>query len=338
MKKLFYSICFLYANLSLISCGSGCSEDKVPTQIRYNHNVKIVQDLSNRITEFKYKTILSDMVIVEHFFKSVPSILFNDSRSINQQDVYKIDFINKNHLSIYNVNSEDLEIDLSRFGKKQMDRIKYLGGFKSESDYKKDELKLLNQFQNLQLKLNTSNDFGSDIYSYLQNLNSLDLDFSKELGSINGELTVEYRKMNEIILLTDGYLEASEVNDSNKLSKDLSEAKIGAFREEFNKARIESPNLNLEEYFKRNGWGITPLSNKLLKNDVKILVMQLFDRGATNGKNINFPSDLEIIKLFWNDWMIKSGIKKENFKLLSTYEVTNSNQIEKIYQDFLRLR
>jgi hypothetical protein len=164
------------------------------------------------------------------------------------------------------------------------------------------------------------------------------LDFSKELGSINGELTVEYRKMNEIILLTDGYLEASEVNDSNKLSKDLSEAKIGAFREEFNKARIESPNLNLEEYFKRNGWGITPLSNKLLKNDVKILVMQLFDRGATNGKNINFPSDLEIIKLFWNDWMIKSGIKKENFKLLSTYEVTNSNQIEKIYQDFLRLR
>jgi hypothetical protein len=320
-----------------MSCVNDCAEDDL-TKVRYNHNVKIVQDLSNRITEDRNKTILSDLTIVEHFFKIIPSILFNETRSINQLDVYKIDFINKNHLVNYNINPEDLEINLSRFGKKQMDRIKYLGGFKAESEYKKDETKLLGQFQDLQLKLNTSNDFGSDIYSYLQNLNNLDLDFSKEKGSINGELNVEYRKMNEIVLLTDGYLEASSINDNNKMSKDLSEAKINHFRVEFNKAKIISPDLTIEKYFKENGWGITPLTNKLLKNDVKILVMQLFDRGATNGKNMNFPSDLEIIKLFWANWLINSGIKPQNFNLLSTYEVTNSSQIDKIYRDFFNFK
>lgn len=154
MKKLLLSIIAICSNISLISCGDGCSGDEVRTQVIYNHNVKIVQDLSNRITQLNYKPVLNDKVIVDHFFKIVPSLLFNESRSVNQQDVYKIDFINKNHLSVYNVNPEDLEINLSRFGKKQMDRIKYLGGFKAESEYKKDESRLLSQFQDLQLKLN----------------------------------------------------------------------------------------------------------------------------------------------------------------------------------------
>lgn len=338
MKKLLLSIIAICSNISLISCGDGCSGDEVRTQVIYNHNVKIVQDLSNRITQLNYKPVLNDKVIVDHFFKIVPSLLFNESRSVNQQDVYKIDFINKNHLSVYNVNPEDLEINLSRFGKKQMDRIKYLGGFKAESEYKKDESRLLSQFQDLQLKLNVSNDHGSDIYSYFQNLNNLDLDFSTEKGSINGELNVESRKMNEFVLLTDGYLEASAVNDNNKMSKDLSEAKINNFRKEYNKARILSPNLTIEEYLTREGWGITPLTNKLLKKDVKILVMQLFDRGATSGKNKNFPSDLEIIKLFWSKWLVNSGIKPRNFRLLSTYEVTNSSQIDKIYHDFFNFK
>jgi hypothetical protein len=174
-----------------------------------------------------------------------------------------------------------------------MNRIKYLGGFKAESEYKKDESRLLNQFQDLQLRLNSSNDHGSDIYSYFQNLNNLDLDFSVEKGSINGELNIKSRKINEIVLLTDGYLEASAVNDNNKMSKDLSEAKINNFRKEYNKARAISPKLTIEDFFTKEGWGITPLTNKLLKKDVKILVMQLFDRGATSGKNKNFPSDLE---------------------------------------------
>jgi hypothetical protein len=337
MKKLLLSFIVISVNLSILSCGEDCTgKETTQTQIRYNHNVKIVQDLSNRITE--YKTILSDKAIVEHFFKIVPNMLFNDTRSINQLDIYKIDFINKNHLVNYNVNPEDLEINLSRFGKKQMDRIKYLGGFKADSEYKKDEAKLLGQFHDLQLKLNSSNDFGSDIYSYLQNLNNLDLDFSKEKGSINGELNVEYRKMNEIVLLTDGYLEASAVNDNNNLSKDLSEAKIKKFRNEFNAAKKDSPNLTLDEYFHKNGWGITPLTNKLLAKDVKILVLQLFDRGATNGKNVNIPSDLEIIKLFWSNWLVKSGIKPQNFRLMSTYEVTNSSQIDKVYHEFFNFK
>ena len=80
------------------------------------------------------------------------------------------------------------------------------------------------------------------------------------------------------------------------------------------------------------------LAIKLLKKDVKILVMQLFDRGATSGKNINFPSDLEIIKLFWSKWLVNSGIKPQNFRLLSTYDVTNSSQIDKIYQDFFNFK
>jgi len=70
--------------------------------------------------------------------------------------------------------------------------------------------------------------------------------------------------------------------------------------------------------------------NPLLKN-LDILVLELYDRTETNvGASIH-PTDLEIMKLIWGDWLKTSGVKR--FELYPKF--SSKAEAEKVIFKFL---
>ena len=87
----------------------------------------------------------------------------------------------------------------------------------------------------------------------------------------------------------------------------------------------------MKQFFKDRGYGITPVDNPLL-SEVEILVLELDDRSKNaNGNASSEISDDDIIKLFWTDWLKKSGVKK--FELHST--ASSTSDINDYIKDFL---
>ncbi|MCP1384064.1 hypothetical protein [Runella salmonicolor] len=324
--KLLISLFFAFI---VLGCDTNSKSKKFEI-IRKHYNIKIAVDLSNRITNPSYKCSISDIDIVNSILNLIYPTITNYQRKINQYDKYELDFINKKHINDYSVNTQNCVIDLAKFKNNQLLRNEYLGVFKSTSQFKTEKLNFLNEFTKLIQAVNANNDHGSDLFTYLQNLTEQDI-ITKELVVEDENEKLINKTENIIIILTDGYIETSNINDNNKMSKDLSFDKINSFRNDF---IANGHGENIDVFFKNNKYGIIPTKNALLAN-TKILVMQLFDRNATSGKNKYEPSDMEIIKLFWTDWLLRSGVKQENFKLIQNTETTSPIKAEQIICSFL---
>ena len=327
---------YWFAGLSLIILfGCDCGNHKeFTTIVRRHFNVKVVPDLSNRIVNKNY--IQPDDLIVQQFADLIyPDIINNDSK-INQYDVFTLDFINKKHINEYNVNP--VIIDLKQFKNEQIKRNEYLGVFKDTSEFKKDRFLLVNTVKELSEKINKNNDHGADIYAYFKELNDIQIDTSTvDIVDTDSKDIIHNTNDNVIILLTDGYIETGVINDDQKMSSSLSADKIAKFRKDYI-SNGKPKGISLNDFFNQNGYGITPIKNSLLKN-VRVLVLQLFDRGKTSAGNRNSePTDIDIIKLFWNDWLIKSGVNQENIGLYTCYDTYDAVSTNDILKKFLKVK
>jgi hypothetical protein len=76
---------------------------------------------------------------------------------------------------------------------------------------------------------------------------------------------------------------------------------------------------------------IRPVHNEALKN-LEVLVMELYDRSLSKtGSATIQPTDMEIMKLFWTDWLRASKVKR--FEL---HTIANSKaEAEKVVLNFL---
>ena len=129
-----------------------------------------------------------------------------------------------------------------------------------------------------------------------------------------------------MIMTTDGYIEAGIFDKGFDLSKKL----IDRFRDAF----LASGESDMASFFKKNKqFRIKPVHNDKLKN-LEILVMELYDRSLTKtGAATVHPTDMEIMKLFWTDWLQQSRVKR--FEL---HPIANSKaEAEKIILDFLNV-
>jgi hypothetical protein len=232
-------------------------------------------------------------------------------------------------VSKYNVDTDDLTIDFERFKDKQMERIQYIKGTNTVENLAIAKSIFIKEYNRVSSSAARST-AGADLWNYFNE--SIDENFIRKNPpptNFNGKTyPSEYR--NIMILLTDGYIEASifgksacQGNQCHYLSSDL----IKSFRTAFNKSGMS----DFKEFYKKHNYGIKPATNSNLK-DLEVLVMQMEDRSLNAAGNTTvFPTDRQILELFWTDWLKKSGVKR--FKLTPAY--SSKAQAEKVILDFI---
>jgi len=292
-------------------CLAACSKEKKLVQVKEHINLIITPDLSNRI-ESLYPKPVSDISLISSIYSSYyPKIYKIKNRVIGQKDRIHFKFTNPSIINEFKINMDTLMVDLSNMN--LSNRIGFLtkGNFETQKQTIDTEVNKL--YENA-----LKNTTGGDVYNYFKTqINSNTI--KKYTKSSSKKITNIQR--NIIVLFTDGYLEAGlygNKNCSDKKCLFLSKSKVDQFRRDF----IKSGNSNLSDFFYESGYGIIPVQNENLK-DTEILVTEMYDRSLRKetGSQTVSPNDLEILKLFWSDWLKKSGVK--HYKLLG---VSNSKE------------
>ena len=294
-----------------------------------NLNILISPDLSNRITK-RYPKPLSDEVIISSLLDSYyPNIYKSMGRTIGQKDRLSILLTNPKLVNNYNIKMEQLEIDLSEMSDNE--RIVYLtDSTNAENTYHNDIKEFESEVKNVYKKA-TENSVGADIRNLLESQTNKsnvyeDADTIKAFGK-----TVVTINRNILILLTDGYMESgakSKLSSGNKYYY-LTQEVVNDFR----KAFYKSGESDIYTFFAKNNYGIVPIKNSALKN-LEVLAIEFYDRSLSkeSGSSRVIPDDFEIMKLFWTDWMLKSGVKRfevhENFSSISQSESVINSFIE----------
>ncbi|WP_139959497.1 hypothetical protein [Flavicella sediminum] len=301
-KKLIWKL------LALMFVFAGCAPEK-KTQINEHLNIIITPDLSNRITEGMYPKPVKDEQLIESLYKNYyPEFYKINNRVIGQKDKIQVVLTNPSILKESHISLSNFSMDLSKFNPSEC--IKYLTHGENEEDLARTTIeiqKLYNYAQN--------NTTGGDVYNYLKKeLNSSLVKGAAKPLQLDANTTVINKYRNIIVLLTDGYIEAGLYGKSNCKGKQclyLTSKIIADFRKEYLKANTT----NLQEFFNKSGYGILPVVNKNLKN-CEVLVVEMYDRtlNQKTGSQTVSPNDFEIMKLFWADWLKKSGV--QHFKLL----------------------
>lgn len=290
-----------------------------------HYNITFSPDLSNRVNPKLYPRPLNDMELLKVITGNLHPSILRCKRSQNQKDRLQIDFINKGLITRYKAQTDRLLIDFGGFSN-QLARIQYIMNTSAPKPTLRQDLNAMTFEFNRIYGLSVKENVGADIWTYLdQGINSSNvLDDEKPRDEDNITIINHYR--NVLILPTDGYIEAGIFGKGYDLSKQT----IDRFR----KAYLTSRETDLVEFFNNNEtYHIKPTHNVHLKN-LEILVMELYDRSLTkSGSATAHPTDLEIIKLFWTDWLKKSGVK--HFEL---HPCANSKEeAEKIILNFLEV-
>ena len=272
----------------------------------YHLNNNYVFDLSNRILLDNKKRV-SDLDLMNYFVNQIDGEFrkaFN-RRSVIQKDVHRIQTTSPLLYDQFNVDLDNLTCDLSKF-RRPSDLSNYLfnrnSNGKSMKSWKNQCLKEFNSMYN---KAKAENR-GSDIFTYIKNCKRY---FGKNLPKVKiGKTIRENRYKENIFLVTDGYIEYGKY-PQNKISPYLSKNRVESFKDDFKK---EGNNRSLQDFFKEEGYGITPIFDEIHSN-INVLVIGFEDRSvdsfglAKKGVEIK---DREVLELFWNDWLIKSGFNK----------------------------
>lgn len=300
--------------LLLILSSCNCKYDKdVISHTNYGHNIVVVTDLSNRILNTRK---LNDPGIVQ--------IITADLKTFFQQS---IDFGINDKFFLTTFNDQDFKnfsdsvfkIDLTRFQSNALDRSNYLYHSIGPNSFGYDQARLNKIFNQLYQEKKDSVQLPADVWYFVQDKLTFPLvDTSESNYTLEGNhVTNKYN--NYIIFITDGYIEAGRYGDSPDMKQKnkiryLSKQAIDDFRNKFK----NSGDTDYKHFFTTNEFGIIPVKNPLLKN-CKLLILELFDRSIQNGVTTQTPTDLEIIKLFWSDWLSESGINKSDITLLPCY-------------------
>ena len=322
MKNLVLISAVIFTTGTLIALISGIEIEKtIRSPKKQEHfNMIIVPDLSNRIDIVNKPKPVSDLEIIGGVLDNIyPEFLSENRINAHQQDRFLLEFTNQKLITDHNINTDLLSVDISKF-KNQIERIEYLTGKNNLNNLNRDIEKLKTEVGNTYAKARADLG-GADIPSFLENLNTSQI---KKKGCLKNKKThdgktivQEYR--NVIILITDGYIEADKYSSnytSQKIYPNISEKRINSFRNDFSQKKNGR---SLKQFFTDEGYGITPVQNELLK-ETEILVLEIDDRSLNeSGNSTKEINDYKIIKLFWEDWLTKSGVKRfELYKKAST--------------------
>ncbi|WP_184548329.1 hypothetical protein [Mucilaginibacter sp. FT3.2] len=290
-----------------------------------HYNITFAADLSNRVNASLYRRPLDDAQILGLLTSNLYPSILRSHRSENQKDKLRIDFINKGLINQYKVNTDKLTIDFGRFPNQnaRIDYIKERNNVKQT--LRKDLTSLVSEFQRVNKAAEHQN-FGADIWTYLNEGmdNAAVLPDEKSIADENNTYTNSYR--NVLILTTDGYIEAGIYDKGFDLSKKT----VDRFRD----AYLASGEAEMANFFKKNKqYRIKPVQNDNLKN-LEILVLELYDRSRSKvGAATVHPTDLEIIKLFWSNWLKESKVRRFELRPMAN----SKNEAEKIILDFLNV-
>lgn len=293
MKISTYHIFLLISILTTISC---CKEDR-PIKYTYktNYNVLLVPDLSNRINQSIHPKPIDDTMIISTILDSIPQFLKIGNRTINQLDRYKIDFINRGILNDEKFNNSDFDINFLRFKNK----------LKEASEYKRNHLKSdISTLKKETAKIYSyafMQNSGSDVWNYFNETIHSSLSFQVDTVKVANDREIISQTKNKVVLLTDGYIETINKTSGYHLNQDL----ITKVRTEFLKSKSD----DLKKFILTNPQFLIKKINNDLKN-TDVLVLEVCDRSLdTYGVAKFHPTDLEIIKIIWTDWLTKSGVR-----------------------------
>jgi hypothetical protein len=283
-----------------------------------HYNVVFAPDLSNRLNQKLYPKHVSDPQIVSGVLKRVFPDILRIKRLDRQLDKFSVDFINKGLIGIYNVNTDAMIIDFELFGDRQLERIDYIMG-RSVKKLSADIGSFNTEYARINSKAASAN-HGADIWTYFNSGidgNVVKTPFKK------GKTTQVFR--NILLLMTDGYIEAGIYGKGY----DLSKLKIDDFRSEYLKVN----SVSLEKFLDQNPrFKIRPAINPHLKN-LEVLVLEMYDRSLSkSGAAKVHPTDMEIMKVVWTDWLRKSGVK--HFELKSI--MSNQAEADRTIMGFIK--
>ena len=318
-----------------ITIFTSCGSDNEPvnnsnernTVTNKNLNIIISPDISNRITS-RYPKPLDDIEIITKVMDMYfPFLYRSGNRAIGQKDRISVQITNPQLISTYHINTSPLEINMSEMSNEE--RIKYLTDSIQSISYHNDKLSLINEVRKTYEKA-LEYTMGADIYTLFKNGLNEDIVLKDEQPKTAFGKTVINKNRNILILLTDGYIEAGlygKPTDGNKyfyLDNDV----IKKFR----KAFLASGENDMKKFFAENNYGIVPVNNNALK-DLEVFAIEFYDRSLSqkSGNNTVLPDDFEIVKLFWEDWLKKSGVKR--FKIYERF--ASVNEFERAFKNFI---
>ncbi|NME68089.1 hypothetical protein [Flammeovirga aprica] len=301
-------------------------------KIEENYNILIVPDLSNRIDPSIHKKPYTDTEIVSVILdifaytdqNGLPKGLYKSgNRNKNQKDRISVKAIN--NTSLFTDLNNSMIIDLGEFDKSQAQRIEFLNGNATYTinDAKKNFLNAYQKMNDIALK----NQAGADMWQFLQN--GVDKHDFKLTNPMKSKF-IEDQSKNIFIIFTDGYIETGYCDTKKKSAPYLTNKMVNNFRNAFLNRTDKS--LSMKEFFKKNGYGIEPVKNPVLA-DCKVIVAEMYDRSINaNGIATKNPTDMEILKLFWSDFLEKSGCKDYHLVPIQN----DLNRYKVLFEDYLQ--
>jgi hypothetical protein len=330
MKDLLLILYILSFGVLLISCGG--KNDVNHEQVNYGNNIVVLTDLSNRI--LRNKAVHDTTIIFSIIDRLKPMV--EKSIDLGVEDKFKFYSVNQSAVNKISLpNKVDFDIDLTEFNGNELARSNYLYG-RVDHNYGNDIKNIKKSIAELYKYSLHNKTLGADVWHYFKNdLNSVIIDTTSSKRYFRKNTYITKRK-NKIILLTDGYIEAGRyandptMTDKNnpKKTKYLSWKLLEQFRENFNRSNY----VDIAEFFKAEEYGIVPVNNPLLP-EVQFLILEIDDRTIINGVTTTSPTDSEIIKLYWKDWLIKSGVDEKNIQIHDI--VKNEKELDQILSNFL---
>lgn len=279
------------------------SKEGIGNKTLIHLNNSYVFDLSNRTMKSESKRV-SDIDMVNYFVNQMDTKFrkaFN-RKSVIQKDIHRIQTTSSELYNQFDVKVDNLTCDFSQF-KKPADLSNYLFDRNiGEESMKSWKMSCINEFTNLYNKAQKHSS-GADIYSYIK---TCDRYFGKKLSPIQmGKTKHQNQYKNNLFLVTDGYIEYGLYNN-DKVAPYLSKNRIDAFKQAY---KNKGQGMSIADFFSQEGYGITPTFSDAHKN-INVLVIGFEDRSIDEfgiAKKGVLIRDREVMELFWNDWLNKSG-------------------------------
>lgn len=308
-----------------ISCKSDLNKETI---INNNLNILVAPDLSNRVVPSLQSRNVNDIQLIEAVFDMYYPKLYEYGYRINTQNDYlSLLFTNPILKKRYDYQGV-LQFDIKENEEKDTYYLKTFDGTKTS--YSKEIDGFINSLEKVYDKASLSPG-GADIFNFFaENINGSIKSKVDSLETRRHVIQKKYR--NILILFTDGYLEAGLYGSANCKGNKcyyLDNRVIKKFRNDYN---LNGGDLTLKEFFEKKKYGIIPIKNSSLKY-IEVAVCEMYDRSLnkSSGSQTVIPNDYEIMKVFWSDWLEKSGFKK--FKLYKT--VNTVQEFQENFIDFL---
>ncbi|WP_157974410.1 hypothetical protein [Lewinella sp. IMCC34183] len=300
----------LLCALLLSGCGrdeSGegllASQEEEP-KFSVHNNIVILPDLSNRTDQTLYPRNVTDEEIIGMVVDMFPDMTRYYHRRRSQRDKLTLQPINYNDVPNYTELEDALTFDLGVF-ENQGERASYLFD-RSDNNLSADIKKFKGTVPTFYK--GTENGYASDLYGFFRNRMKNQPLFQLTQARNNEAIVDDQRKV--LILLTDGYMDLATDGPKScpdKQCRRLTQHVLKDFRRDCKCS--QNPD-SAAEFFASSGYGIPPVDPANLEG-VEVLMLEVYDRSkTTSGRKTVYPTDFDVLELFWTDFFKKSGAKR----------------------------